>query len=153
MLRLMFSLVAAVTAMFAGSCAHQPVQTPSAPARIAVVLGAGAARGFAHIGVLKILEMNRVPIHMIVGTSAGSFVGSLYAYGYNAFQIQKTALSIERSDVANMSIPDNGFIKGDKLEEYVNRMVRNTPIEKLRIPFYAVATSIPTGQEMVFGKG
>lgn len=118
-----------------------------------MVLGAGASRGFAHIGVLKVLEMNRVPIHMIVGTSAGSFVGSLYAYGYNAFQIQKIAISIEKGDIADVTIPDNGFIKGEKLEEYVNSMVRNTPIEKLRTPFYAVATSVPAGQEMVFGKG
>ncbi|MDA8105913.1 MAG: patatin-like phospholipase family protein [Nitrospiraceae bacterium] len=139
--------------MLAGSCAHQPVQPPSRPARIAVVLGAGASRGFAHIGVLKVLEMNKVPINMIVGTSAGSFVGSLYAYGYNAFQIQKIAISIEKGDIADVTIPDNGFIKGEKLEEYVNSMVRNTPIEKLRTPFYAVATSVPAGQEMVFGKG
>ncbi len=149
----MLFLVAAVTVILAGSCAHQPVQPPSRPARIAVVLGAGASRGFAHIGVLKVLEMNRVPIHMIVGTSAGSFVGSLYAYGYNAFQIQKIAISIEKGDIADVTIPDNGFIKGEKLEEYVNSMVRNTPIEKLRTPFYAVATSVPAGQEMVFGKG
>jgi NTE family protein len=90
---------------------------------------------------------------MIAGTSAGSFVGSLYAYGFNAFQLQKIALTIEKSDVLDMSVPDNGFIQGEKLEEYVNRLVKNTPIEKLRIPFYAVATSLPDGQEMVFGKG
>jgi NTE family protein len=135
------------------SCAPKEVQPPHKPTRIAVVLGAGASRGFAHIGVLKVLEMSKVPIHMIVGTSAGSFVGSLYAYGFDAFQLQKIALSIEKGDIADIMIPDNGFIKGEKLEEYVNTMVRKTPIEKLRIPFYAVATNIPSGQEVVFGKG
>ena len=88
---------------------------------------------------------------MIVGTSAGSFVGSLYSYGYNAFQLQKIALSIERGDIADIAIPDNGFIKGEKLEDYVNSMVKNNPIEKLRLPFYAVSTNIPSGQEVVFG--
>ena len=66
-----------------------PVQPPPKPARIALVLGAGSSKGFAHIGVLKILESNKIPIHMIVGTSVGSAVGSLYAYGYDAFKLQK----------------------------------------------------------------
>ncbi|SPQ01294.1 Patatin [Candidatus Sulfobium mesophilum] len=135
------------------SCAQKEIQPPPRAARIAVVLGAGASRGFAHIGVLKVLEANKVPIHMIVGTSAGSFVGSLYAYGYNAFQLQKISFSIEKGDIADITIPDNGFLKGEKLEEYVNSMVKNTPIEKLRMPFYAVSTNIPGGQEVVFGKG
>ena len=135
------------------SCATKEVRPAPRPARVAVVLGAGASRGFAHIGVLKILESNGVPVHMIVGTSAGSFVGSLYAYGFNAFQIQKMALSIEKSDIVDMCIPDNGFIKGEKLENYINSVVKNITIEKMKIPFYAVATSLPDGQEVIFGKG
>lgn len=135
------------------SCAPPEVKPPVRPARIAIVLGAGASKGFAHIGVLKILEANQIPIHMIVGTSAGSFVGSLYAYGYNAFQLQKMSLAIEKSDIVDLTIPDNGFIKGEKLEEYINRLVNNTPLEKMRIPFYAVATDLLNGQEVVFGKG
>jgi NTE family protein len=136
------------------SCApKETVHPPQKPAKIAVVLGAGASRGFAHIGVLKILELNNVPVSMIVGTSAGSLVGSLYAYGFNAFQLQKIALSLEQGDIVDLTVPDNGFVKGEKLEAYVNTMVNNTPIEKLRLPFYAVATSMPEGQETVFGKG
>ncbi len=143
--------------LFAGCVPKETVRQapppPAKPVRIAVVLGAGAARGFAHIGVLKILENNKIPVDMIVGTSAGSLVGSLYAYGNNAYQLQKIALSIEKSDIVDLTIPDNGFIKGDALEKYGNSMVRNTPIEKMRIPFYAVATGVPSGQEVVFGKG
>jgi NTE family protein len=123
------------------------------PARIALVLGAGASKGFAHIGVLKVLETNKIPIHMVVGTSAGSFVGSLYAYGYNAFQLQRMALSIERGDIVDLTIPDNGFIRGKLLENYVNKMINNTTLERLRIPFYPVATNIQTGQEVVFATG
>ncbi|MEW6109596.1 MAG: patatin-like phospholipase family protein [Nitrospirota bacterium] len=135
------------------SCAPKEIKPPPGAARIAVVLGAGASRGFAHIGVLKVLETNKTPVHMIVGTSAGSFVGSLYAYGFNAFQIQKMALSVQKTDIIDLAVPDNGFIKGEKLEDYINSILRNTPIENLRIPFYAVATSIPDGREVVFGKG
>lgn len=145
---LFFSMMILLT-----SCAPPEVKPPVRPARIAIVLGSGASKGFAHIGVLKILEANQIPIHMIVGTSAGSFVGSLYAYGYNAFQLQKMSLAIEKSDIVDLTIPDNGFIKGEKLEEYINKLVNNTPIEKMRIPFYAVATDLLNGQEVVFGKG
>jgi NTE family protein len=158
------------------SCAHkeisptQPITTtviaptpavpgpaPSAlrpkPATIAVVFGAGASKGFAHIGVLKVLEANKIPIHMVVGTSAGSVVGSLYAYGYDAFALQNLAMKIEKSDVVDMTIPNNGFIKGEKLEQFINRTVKNTPIEKLKIRFYAVTTDVSTGNEFVCAIG
>lgn len=139
--------------LFIASCAPMEIKPPPRPAKIALVLGAGVSRGFAHIGVLKILESNKIPIHMIVGTSAGSFVGSIYAYGFTAFQLQKMSFSIERGDIVDLTIPDNGFVKGEKLEEYINTLLNNTPIEKLRIPFYAVATDIQNAQEVVFGKG
>ena len=144
--------------VFASSCAtpgagQAPVQKNTKPAKVALVLGAGAARGFAHIGVIKVLEANHIPVHMVVGTSAGSFVGSLYAYGFDGFQLQKIALEVERGDIADVTVPDNGFIKGELLESYVNRMVRNTPMEKMRLPFYAVATDVQEGSEMVFGTG
>ncbi|MDD2335970.1 MAG: patatin-like phospholipase family protein [Geobacteraceae bacterium] len=132
---------------------EMPPPVVEKPVKVAVVLGAGAAKGFAHIGVLKVLEANHIPINMIVGTSAGSFVGSLYAYGFTAFQLQKISFDIQQSDLVDYTIPDNGFIKGEKLEGYINRMLRNTPLEKLRIPFYAVATDIQSGKEMVFGAG
>ncbi len=135
------------------ACAKREVQPPPKPARVALVLGAGASRGFAHVGVLKALESHGVPIHMIVGASAGSFVGSLYAYGYNAFQLQKLSFAIEKDDIIDIGIPDNGFIKGERLEDYINKQVRNTPLEKLRIPFYAVATDLQSGEEVTFGKG
>ncbi|HZW36087.1 MAG: patatin-like phospholipase family protein [Deltaproteobacteria bacterium] len=141
------------------SCVHREMIPPPAPppvpraVKVALVLGAGASKGFAHIGVLKILEANRIPVHMIVGTSVGSFVGSLSAYGYTSYQLQRLAFSIEKGDIADLTVPDNGFIKGDRLEEYVNKAVRNIPMENLRIPFYAVATDIQSGQEFVFGKG
>jgi NTE family protein len=139
--------------VFVFSCAPKEIQPPLRQAKVAVVLGAGASKGFAHIGVLKVLESNKIPVHMIVGTSAGSFVGSLYAYGFNAFELQKLSFALQKDDVVDLTIPDNGFIKGEKLEGYINHILRNTPIEKLRIPFYAVATDIQTGKEVVFGSG
>jgi NTE family protein len=147
--------IALIFAVISGCSTFSPVQPSSSrqPAKIALVLGAGAAKGFAHIGVLKVLETQKIPINMVVGTSAGSFVGSLYAYGFDAYTLQKIAMSIERSEVTDYIVPDNGFIGGGKLRDYVNKLLRNTPMEKLRIPFYAVATNIRTGEGVVFSTG
>jgi NTE family protein len=148
-------LCAAVCCLLLAGCATTPPAQlpPQRPAKIALVLGAGASKGFAHIGVLKILENNRVPIQMIVGTSVGSFVGSLYAAGYDAYGLQKIGMSLERGDIADLTIPDNGFFKGERLRDFVNTKVRQAPIEKLRIPFYAVATDIKSGESVVFNSG
>ena len=148
----MLGCLIALTLLLAG-CFPKAVPPPSEPAKVALVLGAGAAKGFAHVGVIKVLEAQKIPVHMIVGTSAGSFVGSLYAYGYNSFQLQDLALNLNKDDVVDLTLPDNGFIRGEKLERYVNWALKGTAIEKLRTPFYAVATDIVTGERMVFGQG
>lgn len=138
------------------ACAPRDLTPPPAavsPAKIALVLGAGAAKGFAHLGVLKVLESHKIPIGLVVGTSAGSVVGSLYAAGYSAFQLQGLALALQRDDVLDIALPDNGFIKGERLEAYINRMVRNAPLEGLKTPFFAVATHLQKGEEVVFATG
>ena len=136
---------------FVVSCA--PTRPPREP-RVAVVLGAGAARGFAHVGVLKVLEAQKVPIGMIVGTSAGSFVGGLYASGICAYDLQRLALGMQRTDIAEVSIfSSGGIVKGERIEEYFNKAVKNAPIEQFRIQFAAVATDIQTGEEHVFTSG
>ena len=90
-LRLLVPLLILGMVSLAGCMPKEVSPPPEKPVKVAVVLGAGAAKGFAHVGVLKVLEANRIPINMVVGTSAGSFVGSLYAYGFNAFQLHKIA--------------------------------------------------------------
>lgn len=151
-----FLLIAAVllSVVLVPSCAPKgTVRVEPRPPHVSLVLGAGAARGFAHIGVLKVLEANGIPLSSIVGTSAGSFVGSLYAYGFSVYDLQKMSFALEKTDILDVTIPDNGFIKGEKLEAYINNIVRNAPLEKMKIPFYAVAADILTGQEVVFGRG
>lgn len=135
------------------ACLPKPIPPQPQQAKVAVVLGAGVSRGFAHVGVLKVLEAQKVPIHLIVGTSAGSVVGSIYASGIDAFHLQKMALAVQKDDVLDLTIPDNGFIRGEKLENYVNKAVQNWPLERLRIPFLAVATNIQSGDEIVFATG
>jgi len=149
-----------VTMFFLNSCTIKEIKPPSEtqtptlrPAKIALALGAGSSKGFAHVGVLKILETNKVPIHMIVGTSVGSVVGAFYSYGIGAFDLQKLSFQVEQKDIVDITFPENGFIKGEKLEEFVNKTLKNTPIEKLKIPFFAIATEIQNGDETVFGRG
>jgi NTE family protein len=151
-----------VFALASASCAHKEIVSPEAmapplplpkPAKIALVLGAGSAKGFAHIGVLKVLETNNIPIHMIVGASAGSVVGSFYAAGIGAFELQRLATSVDKGDIVDLVFPDNGFIKGERLAEFVGKHTGGLDLEHLRIPFYAVATDIQTGNEIVFGRG
>lgn len=148
-------LLVALCATLVSACATTPPGTlpPQKPAKIALVLGAGAAKGFAHVGVIKILESQKIPIHLVVGTSAGSFVGSLYAAGYDGYALQSIAMSLQKSDVAELTIPDNGFIKGERLRDFVNSKVRGLPIEKLKIPLYVVATDIRSGEGVVFNSG
>jgi len=114
------------------ACATTPPPPPPKPAKIAVVLGAGASKGFAHIGVLKVLEAQNVPIHMVVGTSAGSLVGSLYASGKSAFELQAIAMKMEAENVVDYDwrIWKGGLIKGEKIENFINAIIHNTPIEK-----------------------
>lgn len=149
-------LIVLITFMLSScSVMHLSSTAPTKPAKIAVVLGGGGSKGFAHIGVLKVLEAQKIPIHMVVGTSAGSLVGSLYASGKSAFELQAIALKMDKDNVIDYDwkVWSGGLIKGDKLENFINANVKNTPIEKLKIPYYAVATNIATGEEAVFDRG
>ena len=134
------------------------VEPPKAEVRlvapkIALALGGGAARGFAHIGVIKALEAHGIVPDIVVGTSAGSLVGALYASGYGGFDLQRVALQLEDSVIADWSLPDRGFIKGEALQNFVNQAVQNRVLEKLNKPFAAVATDLQSGEPVVFRTG
>lgn len=123
------------------------------PPKVALVLGGGAVRGFAHVGVIKVLEAQGIVPDLVVGTSAGSVVGSLYAAGYSGFDLQKIAFKLDEDSVGDWIIPDRGFIKGEALQSYINKAVRNQPLEKLKKPFAAVATDLQSGEMTVFQRG
>ncbi|WP_408058958.1 patatin-like phospholipase family protein [Undibacterium hunanense] len=134
-----------------------PVAKTLKPIRIGLALGGGAARGFAHIGVIKALESQGIFADVIVGTSAGSVVGAMYAAGNNGFTMQKMALDMDEATISDWSLPlfskSSGVLKGDALQTYVNRLVVQAPIEKLRKPFGAVATDLATGHAVLFQRG
>jgi len=134
-----------------------PVQKTLRPVRIGLALGGGAARGFAHIGVIKVLESQGIVPDVVVGTSAGSVVGAMYAAGNNGFALQKMALEMDEATISDWSLPffskSSGVLKGEALQSYVNRMVNQTAIEKLKKPFGAVATDLNTGLPILFQRG
>ena len=130
-----------------------PVEVVVPPPRIALVLGGGAAKGFAHVGVIKALESQGVKVDLLAGTSAGSMVAALYAAGYDGFQLQRLSLDMKESMVSDWSLPNRGFLRGEALQEFVNKAVQNRPIEKLDRKLGIVATDLDSGQGIVFRVG
>jgi len=141
----------------------QTTEGPSVPPvdlarpRVALVLGGGAARGFAHIGVIRALEQEKVPIDLIVGTSVGSLIGAIYAYDANSMELEWTAFMLEKDSLFDYGLitafTGMGVAKGDKLEEFVKSKVPVANIENLKIPFAAVATDLNRGTSVVLDKG
>ncbi len=135
------------------------VVAPAQPRQIklGLALGGGAARGFAHIGVIKALEAQGIVPDIVVGTSAGSVVGALYAAGNNGFALNKLALAMDEAAISDWSIPFfskvTGVIKGEAIQNYINKTVHNVPLEKLKIPFGAVATDLHSGLPVLFERG
>lgn len=120
---------------------------------VALVLGSGGARGYAHIGVIEVLEQAGLKPDFIVGTSAGSLVGALYAQGKTAAELRDIALNMKANDVRDIRLDKKGFFDGKKIEDYVNGLVNNTPLHKLKTPMYVVATQLQHGQKVVFNYG
>lgn len=124
-----------------------------APVRIGLALGGGAAKGFAHIGVIKMLEANGFTPDMVAGTSAGSLVGALYASGMDAFALQEKAVALDEASIRDLQWSAGGLVKGQKLQDYVNAQVNQRPLEKLGKPFVAVSTRLEDGKRTVFARG
>jgi NTE family protein len=137
------------------ACANLPDKSAAPPAapKIALALGGGAARGFAHVGVIKALEAQGIVPDIIVGTSAGSVVAALYAGGANGFELQKLALSMEDGSVSDWVLPDRGFIRGEALQNFVNKALVNRPMNALPRKLAVVATELQTGEMTVLSSG
>ncbi len=123
--------------------------------RIGLVLSGGASRGFAHVGVIKVLEEEGIPIDIIVGTSAGSLTGALYAHYANADMLESKARKITVEDIFDFSIFNIGLgvVKGERILRFVDNNISVKNIEDLKIPFAAIATDLYTGKRVVFKSG
>jgi NTE family protein len=137
----------------AAPAATAPALVPKPAPRVALVLGGGAARGFAHIGAIKALEAQGIVPDLVVGTSAGAVVGALYAAGNGGFELQKLAIQMEEGQVSDWSLPDRGVIRGEALQNFINNAIGQRPLEKLPRLFGVVATDLQSGEAMVFRIG
>lgn len=123
------------------------------PPRVALVLGGGGAKGFAHVGVIKALEESGIKPTLIVGTSVGSLVGSLYASGYAPAQLERLALTTPDSELTDFVLSNQGFVEGIKLRNFINDKVGGRAIEDFPIGFAAVAAEKHTLKKAVFTTG
>ena len=123
------------------------------PARVALVLGSGGPRGFAHIGVLKALEDAGIHPDLIVGSSVGAMVGALYAAGYDARSLEQRAYNINLFEFLEVSMLWGGAASGRAVQAYVNKAVGRRTIEQLKTRFAAVATRMPGGKLVIFNRG
>lgn len=135
-----------------------PVLPPAVaprPPRVALVLGGGAARGFAHVGVIQVLEEAGIRPDMVVGTSAGSLVAAIYASGKDGGQLQQIAIDMEEALLTDWTLPlfGRGVLRGDALARYVNRQVEGRPMESFPLPLGIVATDLHSGEGILFRRG
>jgi NTE family protein len=153
-------LVAGLALSLLAACTAPVKPAPTAPAvvpkpapKVALVLGGGAARGFAHVGAIKALEAQGIVPDLIVGTSAGAVVGALYAAGNGGFQLQTLAIQMDESQISDWSLPDRGVIRGEALQNFINRAIGQRPLEKLPRVLAVVATDLQSGEATVFRSG
>lgn len=158
------TLTASVVLMLAACSSHnsdksdnkphtQTANTAKPKAVVALALGGGASKGFAHIGIIKVLKENNIPVKVVTGTSAGSIVGSLYASGMSPDRLELEAEILGKTDLVDLTLSTSGFIKGEKLQNYINYKVGNRPIQQFPIKFAAVATDFESGKAVAFNRG
>ena len=125
----------------------------SRPPGVALVLGSGGPRGFAHVGVIKALEAHGVKPDLIVGASVGAMVGALYAYGHDAAELERMARSLNVLTFLEWEMIGRRRASGEPMQAFVNEQVRNTPLERLRTPLVVAATSVPERKLVFFNRG
>ena len=130
-----------------------PVPKPPRPVRIGLALGGGAARGFAHIGVIQVLEEAGIRVDLVAGTSAGSLVAALYAAGRNGSTLARLALAMDESAITDWAFPGRGLIRGEALARYVREQTGGKLIEQLPLPLGIVATDLDSGEPVLFQRG
>jgi NTE family protein len=126
---------------------------PARALRVGLALGGGAARGFAHVGVIKALEAAGIQIDVVTGTSAGSMVAVLYASGMSAAQLQHASSTMDEATLADWTLSTRGMIKGEALQNYVNTQVKNRSLDAMNKTVGVVATDFESGQAITFVRG
>lgn len=140
------------------SVAEKPPQPPTLKHReikLGLALGGGAARGFAHLGVIQVLEEAGLRPSHVVGTSAGSLVAALYASGKSTAELSRLAETMQEADITDWMLPilNRGALRGEALAKYVNTQVGGMTLEQMKIPLGIVATDLGSGESITFRRG
>ena len=133
-----------------------PVPTREVPARLGLALGGGGARGFSEIGVLRVLEQEKIPVSFVAGTSVGSLVGALYADTGRVLDAEFHAIAVTDEDLFDyraFAVFSGGFVKGERLRAFLGANLKSPTIEKMKIPYAAVAVDVAAGRTVVFRSG
>lgn len=135
--------------------AADPVPVVKKPLRLGLALGGGAARGFAHVGVIQVLEEAGIKPDLVVGTSVGSLVGAIYASGKTAAQLQQVAETMDEAAITDWTLPlfSRGMLRGEALARYVSTQVGGKTIEAMALPLGIVATDLQSGKAVLFQRG
>jgi NTE family protein len=132
---------------------EQPQRNSLGRPLIAVALGSGGPRGLTHVGVLKALEENGIVPDLIVGTSSGAIVGALYASGMPLAEMETMAMDLQPMEILDFSYSDRGWIRGEALQNFINRLVKQRRLEQLPKEAAIVSTDLKTGRAVVFNRG
>lgn len=132
-----------------------PVTATKRPPKVGLALGGGAARGFAHVGVIQVLEQNGIKPDLVVGTSAGSLVAALYASGKNGAELEQAALAMDEASLTDWTLPfgNRGMLRGAAVARYVAAQTQSKWIEHMSLPLGIVATDLATGTGILFQRG
>ncbi|WP_121609363.1 patatin-like phospholipase family protein [Mesobacillus foraminis] len=121
--------------------------------KIGLALGSGGARGFAHLGVIKVLRDEGIPIDMIAGSSMGAMVGCFYGAGLDVDRLYKLSRAFKRKYYLDFTVPKMGFIAGKRVKELIRIFTHGKEIQELDIPVAVVATDLVSGEKVVFKDG
>ena len=130
-----------------------PAPPPPLPPRIGLALGGGAARGFAHIGVIQVLEEAGLRPALVVGASAGSLVAALYAAGRDGKALARLARQMDEGALADWAFPTRGLLRGEALARFVREHTGGRRIEQMELPLGIVATRLDSGEPILFRIG
>lgn len=126
---------------------------PTSPQKVGLALGGGSARGFAHMGVIDVLEREGIPIDLVTGCSMGSIIGGIYACGCDISYLDSFIRAIDLKKLYDYTVPAHGYVRGKKIQQLIQLLTRNYTFAQTKLPFACIAVDMETGELITFKQG